>query len=453
MNVPVTMHKAEKYAISTPEESVRVFFMQSFGCVRKVYNLYVDFYYDVLKKSGYISGDEIPEVILPEVTFFKKAYPYLKDADSLALANAKIDFESAVKRYRKEYDHKSYTKRAQKRAKSGTEPLSFKWLKGMPKFHSKARGYFSYKTNCQYPTETNNRKNPTVRLEGNLLYLPKIKKAVRLIIHRPLPDNAVIGNVTISMDTDGKFYASVEYSYTLMMDLTIKEAVLSNDSKVINALNFIGLDYSQPDFYVDSEERKANYPHYYRKAEKRLARLQRQLSHMEQGSANYNRQLGKIQKLHKKIRDQRKDFIRKEAHYLSSTYDVVVVEDINLNNMGQALSLGKNLHDNGFGMFRERLSHKLEEKGSVLVKVDRSFASTKTCSACGNKNQKVVLGVSEWTCPVCGAHHLRDENAAVNIKEEGRRIFIDYYRSWLEKDTKSRDKATKLKAARKKQTA
>ena len=83
---------------------------------------------------------------------------------------------------------------------------------------------------------------------------------------------------------------------------------------------------------------------------------------MEQDSKNYNRQKAKIQKLHKKIANQRKDFICKEARYLADTYDVIVVEDINLRAIGQCLSLGKNLHDNGFGMFRNKLAENLEAK-------------------------------------------------------------------------------------------
>lgn len=153
MLMPVQFHKAEKYALDMavlPEET-KTFFLQNFGCSRKVYNLYVDYLYRELEKAGYENGDNIPEIKFPEVTAFKEDYPFLKKADSLGLANAKQDFEDAVKKYRDNSDHKSYTKRALRRDESRTEALSFRGLKGMPKFHAKAKGHFSYTTNCQYP--------------------------------------------------------------------------------------------------------------------------------------------------------------------------------------------------------------------------------------------------------------------------------------------------------------
>ena len=448
----VTMHKAERYAIDmrSLDEDTKTFFLRSFGCSRKVYNLYVGFLYGELEKRGYRAGDPLPVIKLPEVTSFKKEYPYLKEADSLGLANAKISFEKAMKRYDREYDHKTYTKRALRRASSGTEPLTFRGLKGMPKFHAKARGDFSYTTNCQYPSEGNSLKKPTIRLEGSTLYLPKLKKGVRLVIHRPPAEGAVIGNVTVSMDTDGRMYAAVEYSYPLEMDITLREAAVSGDSSVTGSLSFIGLDYSQKDFYVDSEGRKANCPHSYRKSEGRLGKLQRELSHMKEGSRNYEKKLMEIRKLHLKIRNQRLDFVNKEASYLASRYDAAAVEDIDLRAMGQTLKLGKNLHDNGFGMFRDRLSRKLVEKGSVLVKVDRSFASTKTCSCCGYRNAGITLSVREWDCPECRAHHDRDHNSAINIREEGKRIFLKYFADWLEADAASKKKAAAVSAGRRK---
>lgn len=89
----------------------------------------------------------------------------------------------------------------------------------------------------------------------------------------------------------------------------------------------------------------------------------------------------------------------------------------------------------------------------MLVKVDRWFPSTKTCHACGTKNPDVKLGVSEWDCPSCGAHNDRDENAAVNIKNEGKRIFIEFFRQWLAEDEKAKDRAAKRAAARRKKKA
>jgi putative transposase len=92
MFVPVTMKKAEKYAVNLRKlsEAVLVFFLKTFGCTRKVYNLYVDYLYEHLEKAGY-TDENIANIIckFPEVTEFKKEYEYLKEVDSLALSNAK----------------------------------------------------------------------------------------------------------------------------------------------------------------------------------------------------------------------------------------------------------------------------------------------------------------------------------------------------------------------------
>ena len=435
----VLIRKAEKYSVNMRvlDENVRTFFMKNFGCCRKVYNLYVDWLYKQLEDFGYVGEDSIPGFKLPEVTEFKKEFDFLKEVDSLGLSNAKISFEKAINHFNKECDHKTYTKGAKRRDESGTEKLSFRGLVGMPKFHSKAHGDFSYTTNCQYPTESKTLKNPTIRLEGNRLYLPKLKDGVELIVHRPLPKDARIGNVTMSMDTDGRMFASIEYECEIETNTEIQHAVLNEDTGTLNSLNILGLDYSQEHFYVDSEGRKANYPHYYLKTEAKLSRELRKLSRMVYGKKNYNKQLLKIKKLYKKIANQRRDFINKEALRLSREYDVVVVEDLNLRNLAMSLNLGKKLNDNGFGMFREQLENKLREKGSVLVRTDRFYPSTKTCHCCGSINPEIKLGVTRWICPNCKTLLDRDVNAAINIRNEGIRIFSDYYKSILEKEERS----------------
>lgn len=436
MTETVKIRKAVKYAVSKRAltEETRTFFMQNFGCARKTYNLYVDWLYCKLEETGYQGEERIPKMKLPEVSEFKKEYEFLKNADSLGLANAKIAFEKALQYFNESCDHKTYTSSALRRDRSGTEALSFRGLKGMPKFHSRAHGDFSYTTNCQYPSESGSLKRPTIRLINHRLYLPKLKEGVELIVHRPLPENARIGNVTMSMDADDQIYASIEYEYEEERSTDLKQAVLNGDAEILEQLRILGLDYSQENFYVDSEGRKANYPHFYRKSENRLAREQRKLSRMTKGSLNYQKQLKKVQRKSLKIRNQRKDFINKEALKLSREYDAVAVEDLDLRKLSKSLSLGKKLHDNGFGQFRTKLENKLRDKGSVLVRVDRYYPSTKTCHCCGAYHPGITLGIKTWTCPNCGTNHDRDENAAINIRKEGIRIFTDYYKAVLKKE-------------------
>lgn len=106
---------------------------------------------------------------------------------------------------------------------------------------------------------------------------------------------------------------------------------------------------------------------------------------------------------------------------LANVYDVICLEDINMKNMSRSLKLGKSTMDNGFGMFRTRLEQKMYMRGKVVVKIDKWFPSSKMCRFCRVVNSELKLSDREWNCD-CGAHLLRDENAAINILYEGLRV-------------------------------
>lgn len=455
MKSPVTMSQAQVYGISKQNsKEIFQFFRKNFGCTRKVYNMCVDSCYKQLEQAGYTSGDDLPDISFPKVAALKKDYPYLKEADGLGLANSVRDFQKACKTFRDQKDRSTYRKSALRRDRSGKELLSFRGLKGIPRFHAKSAGYFSYRTACQYPKEGNALKRPTIRLEGSILYLPKLKQGVKLIIHRKLPEDAHILNVTVFMDTDGTYRVSICYSYTFLMEMDYREAA-TQEQPLPKETRFLGLDYSQKDLYVDSEGRKANYPKYYKRSEQKLARLQKSICRKEKNGKNYQKSMRKIQKLHVKIKHQRHDYLQKLSTELVSRYDVIVVEDINLRAMGGCLSLGKNLHDNGFGLFREMLAYKLWKKGSCLVRIDRMYPSSKTCSVCGAVKQDLKLSDRIYICPECGCFIDRDYNAAVNIREEGKRTFLIYLKEAMEKEeeAKIRQKATKERRQKKKKAA
>ena len=455
MKAPITMNQAQVYGISKQNsKEIFQFFQKNFGCTRKVYNLCVDSCYKQLEQAGYTNGDDLPEFSFPKVSALKKDYPYLKEADGLGLANSVLDVQKAYKTFRNQKDRSAYRKSALRRDRSGKEPLSFRGLKGIPRFHAKSAGYFSYRTACQYPKEGNALKRPTIRLEGSILYLPKLKQGVKLIIHRKLPEDAHILNVTVFMDTDGTYQVSICYSYTFLMEMDYREAAVQ-EQPLPKETSFLGLDYSQKDFYVDSEGRKANYPKYYRRSEQKLARLQKSICRKEKDGKNYQKNMRKIQKLHAKIKHQRHDYLQKLSTELVSRYDVIVVEDINLRAIGGCLSLGKNLHDNGFGLFREMLAYKLWKRGSCLVRIDRMYPSSKTCSLCGAVKPGLKLSDRIYICPECGCVIDRDYNAAVNIREEGKRIFLTYLKEAMEKaeEAKIRQEAAKERRQKKKKTA
>ena len=140
------------------------------------------------------------------------------------------------------------------------------------------------------------------------------------------------------------------------------------------------------------------------------------------GSRNYQKQKKRVALCHEKIKNQRKDFQHKLSRGLAERYDAVCVEDLNLKGMSGGLHLGKGVQDNGYGQFLSMLGYKLEERGKNLIKVDRYFASSKICSVCGHKKKELALSDREYVCE-CGNRMDRDVNAAVNIREEGKRLY------------------------------
>lgn len=395
------INRGYKFKIVPTKEQME-FFMQSFGCARKVYNLYVNELYESLEKNGYENGlIKRSDIELSQYTDFKRKYDYMKTLDAQCLSSAKMDFNNAITKFNKEYDKKTYTKRSRKREKNlGIKP-TFKDLKGIPNFKSIKKNDFSYRTYNQSMGEKWN----LITLIDKQLKIPKLKDTIKVKQHRPLPCNSIIKNCTISMDNRGIFYASLCVEYT--MDIKPKKS-----DKVL------GLDYSQHDFYYSSDNKTANYPHYYRKSEEKLKKLQRSLSRKELKSSNWKKQKQKITALQRHIANQRLDWLHKESRKIADNYDAIIVEDIDLRNMAQCLKLGKNLHDNGFGMFRTFLKYKLEEQGKQLIKIDKWFPSSKLCNCCGTIKEDLQLSDRWFKCE-CGYENDRDYNAALNIKEAG----------------------------------
>lgn len=399
-----TVIRGYKFKI-VPTKEQKEFFMQSFGCARKIYNMYVIELYSKLEESGYKNGYiNRSELHLSKYTDFSRQFDYMKNVDCQCLSSARMDFNNAVTKFNSEHDKKSYTKKSLKKQKTlGVKP-TFKDLRGMPKLKSIKNNDFSYRTyNQSYGGKWN-----CITLKDEMLKIPKLKTLIRVKQHRPLPSSSIIKNCTISMDINGVFYASLCVEYLI-------------DIKPKKSESLLGLDYSQSDFYVDSDGKKSNYPHYYKKSEDKLKRLQRELSRKTPGSQNWIKQKQKISILHKHISNQRLDWLHKESKKIADNYDAVMVEDINLINMAQCLNLGKNLHDNGFGVFRLFLKYKLEQQGKQFIKIDKWFPSSKMCNCCGSIKEDLRLSDRWYVCE-CGYENDRDCNAAMNIRDRGTRL-------------------------------
>ena len=141
-------------------------------------------------------------------------------------------------------------------------------------------------------------------------------------------------------------------------------------------------------------------------------------------SQNRAKQRLKVAKLHEKVANQRKDFLHKLSRQIANAYDCVCVEDLDMKAMSQALNFGKSVADNGWGMFTTFLKYKLEDLGKQLIKIDKWFPSSKTCSNCGNIKENLSLSDRIYHCDYCGNTINRDYNASINIKSQGMKLVI-----------------------------
>ena len=180
----------------------------------------------------------------------------------------------------------------------------------------------------------------------------------------------------------------------------------------------VGLTYSPRHFYVDDAGNTAGPPLWLKETQEKLSRLQRQMARMQPGSRNYQKAAEKYRLLHEHIANQRRDFLHKESRRIANAWDAVCVRADDLAELSRELKQ-RGVRDAGFGMFREYLRYKLERQGKSFIPVDRYYPSTKICSACGQVQDAVSYRRRAWVCPQCGAAHLREVNAAKNIKAQG----------------------------------
>ena len=371
-------NRAIKYrAYPTTEQSIK--FAKTFGCCRKVYNLMLSDKIESYKSTGKFTA------VTPAK--YKKDYPYLKEVDSLALANKQLDLQEAFRN--------CFSKSRKKNNR-------------FPKFKSAKHSRKSYTTNNQHGT---------VAVTDDSIKLPKIGY-VKAVIHRKPDNNWAVKSATVSKESDGKFYISILFEFA--------DAV---NSYVANITNAIGLDYASDGLYVDNNGNVGTNHKYYRESHDKLAKAQRKLSRMqgakkhEVKSNNYAKQLYKVNKIHRHIANQRLDNLHKISTEIANQYDVVCVETLNMKSMSnKGFGNGKATLDNGYGKFLSMLEYKLSERNKYLVKVDKWFASSQICHCCGSVHPEMKnLAIRTMKCD-CGLTISRDQNAAINILHEGLRI-------------------------------
>lgn len=209
----------------------------------------------------------------------------------------------------------------------------------------------------------------------------------------------------------------------------------------------IGIDFGVARLATLSNGERISNPKHGAKWQRRLAFYQKRLARATKGSKRRMKVKRHVARIHEKIANSRSDTLHKLSTDLVTRFDVICVEDLNLRGMVKNHSLARSLHDASIGMAIRMIEEKAERYGKTVVKIDRWFPSSKTCSDCGHIVEKLPLSVREWACPECGTIHDRDANAAANILAVGQTVSAHGSGIRLKRDT-SRESVPKRSANR-----
>ena len=357
------MLKAYKYRIY-PTSEQKLYLAKTFGCTRFIYNQMLA---DRIKSYHENKDLDIRTIKYPTPAQYKKEYEWLKEVDSLALANAQMNLDKAYKNF---FRDKSV---------------------GFPKFKSKKTNRFSYTTNNQ---------NGTISVEESFVKIPKLRSKIKIVLHRQF--KGLIKSATISKTPSNQYYISI--------------LVDTENIQLPKNGNSVGIDLGLKEFAVCSNGDRFDNPKNLRKYEKKLAKLQKDLSRKAKGSNNRYKARLKVAKLHQRIANQRKDFLHKLSTKIISENQVIVLEDLRVKNMLQNHKLARAISEVSWAEFRTMLEYKASWNGREIVIAPSNYASSQLCSKCGYKNSDVKnLALRKWTCPKCGAKHDRDINASINL--------------------------------------
>jgi putative transposase len=350
------MFRAYKYRIY-PSDTQKELIAKHIGSSRFVYNLALE-----TKIAAYLSSKYSfsPFDLMKQLPELKKECAWLKEVNSQSLQQSILNMDIAFKKF-------------------------FKGA-GFPKFKKKSNsGSF---TALQ-----------KVSLKENKLIIPKFKKGIEVVLHRPM--QGTIKSAIISVTPTGKYFASI-----------LVDANTETPTKApITESTTIGIDLGIKYFAITSNGEVFENPKYLRKAQSKLKHLQRKYS-KNKGKRTKQR----LALLHEKVVNKRKDFLHKTSTKLIRENQTIALEDLAVSNMVKNHNLAQAINDVSWSTFVSMLEYKADWYGKNILRIGRFAPSSKTCSCCGYINKELTLKVREWTCPKCNSVLDRDVNASINIK-------------------------------------
>ena len=373
------MRYAYKFKLEPTNEQA-ILINKTLGCCRWVYNNALDHKSKAFKRRNEsLSATDLKN----QLPHLKTAKPWLKEVDSTALQQSIMRLEDAFDNF--------FAKRAD-----------------YPNFKSKHNEVQSYKT-----------VSTSLRIEDDkYINIPKVG-VVRCRMHRQ--PKGIIKSATISKRA-GNYYIS------LLCEV-------DEPTKLPINANMIGIDLGIKEFAVDSNGLVYANPKYLKNSLNKLKLEQQKLSKMTKGSNNYKKQKLKIAKLHLHIANQRLNHAHQLSSKLVKENQIICLEHLDIKGMIKKEDSGtktRNTKDNnkaravldaGWGQFVNFVEYKAAWYGRQVIQIDRYVPSSQMCSKCKHTNPAVKdLSIRSWVCPVCGATHDRDYNAAINILEEGLKI-------------------------------
>lgn len=260
---------------------------------------------------------------------------------------------------------------------------------GFPRFRKKGR-------------DDRFRLTGAIRVMGRAVQLPRLGR-IRLK-EEPQVQGRIL-SATVSREAD-RWYVSLTVDRDLPDPEPVRGPAIGID---------VGLHHFATVVGDDGTVAKVEAPRPLQRTLRLLRRRQRQHSRKRNGSKNRRKSALRLARLHRRVRNIRRDFLHKLTTRLAKTKSVIVVEDLNVSGLLQTPHLARHIADSGWGEFRRMLAYKCPWYGSQLLVANRYYPSSKTCSACGHVLEALPLDAREWDCPVCGTHHDRDVNAAQNL--------------------------------------